>query len=114
MKENPIREEEVISKFATRYFDYGATKQMTAASLIDSAYKSIEAGGKALPQSSEEEQFLGPLDYIPALFSNNENKVEKLRVALEKNLKEDQTFEITHQDQTFRNSTSRQDRMFIS
>jgi UDP-2,3-diacylglucosamine pyrophosphatase LpxH len=101
MKQNPIREEEVISKFATRYFDYGATRQMTAASLMDSAYQSIDAGRKASAQSSADDQFLGPLDYIAALFSNKESKAEKLRVALEKNLKEDQTFRITQQDQLF-------------
>ena len=56
----------------------------------------------ALSLASEEEQFLGPLDYLPALFSSHEDKVEKLRLAFQKNLKEDQTFEITHQDQTFK------------
>ncbi len=102
LKDIPLREAEVMSDFATRYFDYKATKQITATSLIDSYYKSKEAGGNGLSSALEEEQFLGPLDYLPALFSSHEDKVEKLRLAFQKNLKEDQTFEITHQDQTFK------------
>ena len=109
MEETPMQESEVMSRFATRYFDYNATRPMNAESLIKSAYESLEAEeeskgvkGKAMPQPSEEEQFLGPIDYIRALFSKEENKAENLRVALEKNLREDQTFERTHQDQTFK------------
>lgn len=101
MKEHPIQEEEVLSDFATRYFDYKATRQITAASLIDNYYKSKEAGGNASPQPSADDRFLGPLDYLPALFSNREGKVEKLRTALEKNLKGDQTFNITYEDHMF-------------
>ena len=54
-----------------------------------------------MPQPPDDKQFLGPIDYIRALFSRDEDKAENLRMALEKNLKEDQTFEITYQDQTF-------------
>jgi UDP-2,3-diacylglucosamine pyrophosphatase LpxH len=102
LKDIPLQEAAVMSDFATRYFDYKATKQITATSLIDNYYKSKEAGGNALSSASEEEQFLSPLDYLPALFGSRENKIEKLRLAFRKNLKEDQTFKITHQDQTFK------------
>jgi hypothetical protein len=81
---------------------------MSADSLIKNAYDSLDAEEKQkgakdriMPQPSDQEQFLGPIDYIRALFSKEEDKAENLRVALEKNLKEDQTFEITYQDQTF-------------
>jgi hypothetical protein len=60
MKETPMQESEVMSRFATRYFDYNATRPMNAESLIKSAYESLEAEekpkgvkGKAMPQPSE-------------------------------------------------------------
>ena len=48
LKDIPMQEAKVMSDFATRYFDYKASKQITAASLIDSYYKSKEAGGNGL------------------------------------------------------------------
>ncbi|MEN6330790.1 MAG: metallophosphoesterase [Smithella sp.] len=108
IKDISVQKEEVMSQFATRYFNYNAAKFMSAESLINSAYESLDvekkqqgAKDKTVPQSSDEEQFLSPIDYIRALFGKEENKAENLRKALEKNLQEDQTFEITHQDQTF-------------
>ena len=108
LKDIPMQKAEVMSRFATQYFDYNAARPTGAESLIKSAYESLEAGekskgvkGKAMPQPPEEEQFLGPIDYIRALFSKEEDKAENLRTALRKNLEQDQTFETTHQDQTF-------------
>ena len=108
LKDIPMQNAEVMSRFATQYFDYNATRPMSPESLIKSAYESLEAEekskgvkGKARPHPLEAEQFLGPIDYIRALFSREENKAENLRTALRKNLEQDQTFEITHQDHTF-------------
>jgi hypothetical protein len=105
----PLREEEVLSNFAAQYFEYGTTGRTNAKALIDSAYKSMEeeeiikdAGGNVMLGTSQDEQFLGPWDYIKTIFSRDDQKAEKLRKALEKNLMEDQTFEITYQDKTFK------------
>lgn len=108
IKDIPVKKEEVMSQFATRYFDYDAAKFTSAASLISSAYESLDAekirrgaSDGTAPPSSGGEQFLGPTDYIRALFSKEKDKAENLRKALAKNLQEDQTFSITHRDQTF-------------
>ena len=105
IRDIPGQKEEAMSQFATRYFDYDATKFLSAESLISNAYESLDAEkkqkGTAPSPISNEEQFLSPLDYIRALFSKEENKAENLRKALEKNLEKDQTFSITHKDETF-------------
>lgn len=108
IRDIPGQKEEVMSQFATRYFNYNADKFMSAESLISGAYESLDAEKKqkgvkdlTAPRSSDDLQFLGPVDYIRALFSREENKAENLRKALKKNLQEDQTFSITHKDETF-------------
>lgn len=101
LEEIPIPEEEVMSQFLANYFEYEASKQMTAESLIRDAYRAMEAGVDPVTQPSGETEFLGPLDYLPAIFSSKEKKVEKLRKALKKNLEYDRTFDVTRQDDTF-------------
>lgn len=102
LEESPIPEEEVMSQFLANHFEYEATKQMTAESLIRDAYRAMDAGVDPVTQPSRETEFLGPLDYLPAIFSSKEKKVEKLRNAFKKNLKGDQTFEVAYQDDTFK------------
>lgn len=108
MRTEPLHEEEVLANFAADYFDYGTVGRMNAAALIAGAYQSMEAeekavgaGRDAVPPASQDEQFLGPWDYIKAIFSRQDSKAEKLRQALKKNLEHDQTFTITHPDDMF-------------
>ena len=65
LKENPTLEKEVMSSVATRYFDYGVIKPMTPASLIDSAYKSMEAGGRTSPTPRKRKNFSVSLITFP-------------------------------------------------
>jgi UDP-2,3-diacylglucosamine pyrophosphatase LpxH len=100
LEKSPISEEEVMSQFLAKYFEYEATEQVTAESLTRDAYRSMEAGVDPVTQPKGETEYLGPLDYLPAIFSSKEKKVEKLRKALKKNLESNRTFDVTHQDDT--------------
>jgi UDP-2,3-diacylglucosamine pyrophosphatase LpxH len=101
LEQSPIPEEEVMSKFLADHFEYEATRQITAESLIKDAYRAMDAGVEPVSQPLAETEYLGPLDYLPAIFSSKEKKVEKLRKALKKNLEYDRTFDVTHQDDSF-------------
>lgn len=79
MAEGPVFEKKVVDDFLNKYFEYDST----------------ESNG------SQEEELEGLGDFIPAFFSNKEQKVEKLRKALKKNLKGDQSFNITEKDKMF-------------
>lgn len=102
MKESPMSEEELMSAFLTDHFGYEEVQQLDADSLIRDAYRDLEDGVAPDTEFEEEPEFLGPFDYLPALFSSKKNKVEKLRKALKKNLEHDHTFEVTHEDKTFK------------
>jgi hypothetical protein len=102
MVESPISEEEVMAEFLSDYFEYEAAEPMDADALISSAYDAIEEGVEPATQPEEEAEFLGPLDYLPAIFSSKKRKVEKLRKALKKNLEHDHTFKLTHKDDMFK------------
>jgi len=91
----------VMSQFLAKYFEYEAPGQITADSLLKGAYRDMEAGVDPVTRPSGETEYLGPLDYLPAIFSSKEKKVEKLRKALKKNLEYNRTFDVTHQDDTF-------------
>jgi hypothetical protein len=49
----------------------------------------------------EDLEALGAFAFIPAFFSNKENRVEKLRKALKENLESDQSFVVTQEDEMF-------------
>ena len=104
MAESPISEEEVMSKFLGDHFEYGAGEAMDAEDLINSAYDEMEGGGAGEPtiQPVEDVEFLGPLDYLPAILGSEKSKVDKLRKALKKNLERDHTFKLTHKDDLFK------------
>jgi UDP-2,3-diacylglucosamine pyrophosphatase LpxH len=101
LEQSPIPEEEVMSKFLADHFEYEATRQMTPESLIKDAYRAMDSGVDPLTRPQGEAEYLGPLDYLPVIFSSKEKKVEKLRKALKKNLEEDRTFDVTYQDDSF-------------
>jgi len=98
----PISEEEVMAEFLGNYFEYEAAEPKDADVLIRDAYDAIERGAEPVAQPLEEAEFLGPLDYLPAIFSSEKRKVEKLRKALKKNLEHDHSFKLTHKDDMFK------------
>jgi hypothetical protein len=98
----PISEEEVMAEFLGNYFEYEAAEPKDADALIRDAYDAIEQGAEPVAQPAEEAEFLGPLDYLPAIFSSKKRKVEKLRKALKKNLEHDRSFKLTHKDDMFK------------
>ena len=98
----PISEDEVMAEFLSDYFEYGAAEPKDADALIRDAYDAIEEGVEPAIQPGEEVEFLGPLDYLPAIFSSKKRKIEKLRKALKKNLEHDHTFKLNHKDDMFK------------
>jgi UDP-2,3-diacylglucosamine pyrophosphatase LpxH len=102
LEASPISDEEVMSEFLSDRFDYRQPEgAMTSESLIRDAFEAMDAGTDPKFATAADEGFLGPLDYIPALFSSKSKKIEKLCTALQKNLAQDQTFDITFKDDTF-------------
>jgi len=99
MAERPISEEAVLAEFLNKYFEYEAAGPVDADSLISDAYEALEEGVDPEFECAEEE---GPFDYLPAIFSNEKNKAEKLRKALKKNLESDQSFVVTQKDDLFK------------
>ena len=97
----PISEEEVMAEFLGNYFEYEAVEPKDADTLISDAYDAIERGDEDIAQPMDEAEFLGPLDYLPAIFNSEKRKVEKLRKALKKNLENDYSFTLTHEDDLF-------------
>jgi UDP-2,3-diacylglucosamine pyrophosphatase LpxH len=77
--EGPEFEKKVMDDFLKKYFEYDQPE------LAD----------------EQETELEGITDFIPAFFSSKEKKVEKLRKALKKNLKDDQSFVITEKDKMF-------------
>lgn len=105
MAESPISEEAVLVEFLNKYFEYETAGPVSADSLISNAYDALEEGVDPEFESIEDEELLGPFDYLPAIFSNEKNKVEKLRKALQKNLGDDQSFIATQKDDLFKKMT---------
>jgi UDP-2,3-diacylglucosamine pyrophosphatase LpxH len=104
MVASPISEEEVMTEFLNKYYEYETAESADADSLISNAYDALEKGGR--PEASPaDEELLGPFDYLPAIFSSEKDKVEKLRKALKKNLEGDPSFVITHEDKMFEKMT---------
>jgi UDP-2,3-diacylglucosamine pyrophosphatase LpxH len=81
MVERPLSEKEVMADFFDKYFEYEAVEST---------------------ETQTDEELFGPLDYLPVFFSNKEEKVEKLRKALKKNLESDRSFIITEKDKMFK------------
>ncbi|UCE64141.1 MAG: hypothetical protein JSU59_03075, partial [Nitrospirota bacterium] len=81
MVESPVSENDVMEDFLNKYFEYEPTESVG---------------------TQTDEELLGPLDYLPAFFSNREKKVEKLRRALKENLAKDQSFITTDKDKMFK------------
>jgi UDP-2,3-diacylglucosamine pyrophosphatase LpxH len=100
--ESPESEEEVMAAFLNKYFEYEVAKPLDADSPISESYDTIEEARGPEFESTAEEELLSPFDYLPAIFSNKKNKVEKLRKALKKNLEGDPSFVLTQKDDMFK------------
>jgi hypothetical protein len=67
------------------------------------AYRAIEKGvDPKTPQSTDHVKFLGPLDYTRAILGRSDLRPERLRYALRKNLYQNRTFDVTYEDETFK------------
>jgi len=98
----PISKEEVMAEFLSKYFEYEAAQPMDADALLRDAHLAMDEAVEPATRAVEEPEFLGPIDYLPAILSSEKKKVEKLRKGLKKNLEHDHSIDLTQNDDMFK------------
>lgn len=95
-------DEEVLGSFLSSHFStYGTSTKPREGSLLDDALDGLDTADTTdLPGG--EEEFLGPFDYVKALFGSAEKRADRLREALKDKLKGDRTFDVTYEDEPYK------------
>ena len=94
-----VSEQQVLDGFLSEHFDYGIKPQTNTDDLLSDAFDAIDSGTAA--HEAEEEEFLGAMDYVTAIFGSAEKKTERLRKALRKNLEDNRAFDPGFKDHSF-------------
>ena len=93
-EENTLDEEQVLADFLSDHFQYDANKTLDADDLL--------TGRGTKEDGVTEQEFLGPFDFIKALFGGSKNKAENMRKALNDKLEKDTTFELDKRDDFYK------------
>ena len=88
---------DVLADFLKEYYDYG-TQTRTAQDLLKAAFESDEEDELS---EDDEQEFLGPIDFIKAIVGKKENQSENMRKALKDWLEADKTFNLCHKDDIY-------------
>ena len=91
-------DDDVLADFLKEYYDYG-TQSRSAEDLLNAAFESEEDDELS---KDEEQEFLGPFDFIKALVGKKENQWENMRNALKDWLDADKTFHLGHKDDIYK------------